>query len=236
MSLESVIEALDSTVDSLDDTVSENNRVTNVLAQSVAELAKVIRDDFNDRAVSLDAPEATASKPNWSGFAEGDEVVYIASMYPRGLRARVKAHLDRPTLDGEVPVVRADNGRTDVFPARGTVLALNLSYYMPEPPAEEWTKPDGKPDWNLRILKAAAEDGFAVEFTYEKPIPALRMRYAWEQPRKVQETKRCTISKVNSLGPNDADSRISAYDLDKNEPRTFRLDRIIGNVIKAEEN
>lgn len=232
MSIETTFENLEATVEDLDDTIKSNTSATNGLVDAIKELignkTKLTTVNVVNSADSgplnlwtpTDDPEP--QKENFCGFLEGDRVLYVSSVYKHGLPGVVKFHSTRAFRDGEVPVIREDSNAEDVYPARSTILASALEHFE-KPAPDPWYKgdPDGSmKEWNERMLRAAAEDGFYVSFIYQKVDTALL----------TPEAKRVTISRVTSLPPAHdlGESVVTAvgYDPSSGGPRNYRLDRI----------
>jgi len=231
MSIEDNFQNLESTVEDLDESVRSNTSATNGLLDAVKELTEYVKANPSVLNVSNSflggATAAPPERENWCGFLEGDKVVYVGSVYKSGLNGTVKFHATRAFRDGEVPVIRADNNAEDVFPARSTILASSLEQY--DKPEQPWYKgePTGDRDeWNERILRAAAEEGFHVTFLYEKP----RSLAYLSDDEPTPETRRVTISSVTSLPSaydfGDSVVHAKGFDTGRHAPRNFRLDRI----------
>lgn len=242
MSIETKLEDLDSSVEDWDDSVRSNTSALNSLVDAVKDLTEIVkgkpqtvnvsnafsRADTINAALTRSTPTDEPVQENFCGFLEGDRVLYVSSVYKTGLPGVVKFHNTRAFRDGEVPVIREDSNVEDVFPARSTILASALEHYE-APAPEQWYNgdPEGSMyEWNERLLRAAADEGFYVGFIYQKPESL------------TPTAKRVTISRVTST-PSASDFGASVvtavgYDPESHGPRNFRLDRIKSYVRPSE--
>lgn len=230
MSIETTFENLESTVEDLDDTIKSNTSATNGLVDAIKELIEhktkpttvnvVNNPDSGPLNLWTPTDDSEPQQEDFCGFLEGDRVLYVSSVYKSGLPGVVKFHNTRAFRDGEVPVIREDSNVEDVYPARSTILASALEHFeAPEP--EPWYKsePEGLMlEWNERMLRVAAEEGFYVAFIYQK------------ENSLTPTAKRVTINRVTSTPPayDIGEPVVTAvgYDPSSNGPRNFRLDRI----------
>lgn len=231
------IDTFDNTVEELSASLRDQHSNISALASAVTELATAVRDQRDSAPVAITNNFTDTGAGTYSGFNEGDEVVYVGSIYKEGLKAKVKFHTARTFRDGEVPVVRADNNQNDVWPARSTILASSLRFYARPKTQPRWyhqTPSGDHKTWNIRVLEEAATEGLTVRFVYEKPAERFAPSWSSERTTRVVEVK-----KFNRLGFNDADAIVSGIDTNVSSGeanRNFRLDRIQGYVTVVEED
>lgn len=146
------------------------------------------------------------------GFKIGDEVTFVSGGYPQGIKGVVADHEAAASVKGYVPVVRDDNGRKDVFPAKRTILTSSLEAYAPVkevPPTKEELF-----EFNLDLLECAEDEDCEVEFLYRKEDGSVRLRHV-KNVVLIEDTR------------DNGNDYIICLDLDADAPRQFRIERII---------
>lgn len=139
--------------------------------------------------------------------------------------------LDRPDRDDTKPWVLALD--TEVYEQLSPEVANYLNQIWPEvntvinniTVADPTTLFGSDPEeerlsWNQSALELAGDFGRTVQFTYQKA----------SGPGGVMETRRLVPDENPVFSTRAANLAVTGHDIDRNDQRAFRLDRIVGYV------
>lgn len=191
---------------------------------------------IRDRLDALDeqkSPEPDSSG-TFYGFRSGEEVILFNKLHPNGLRGTVsskQAALGNWT--NVIPVLRHDTKTGDIFPVQQTILAGPLDEYLAsrvgavvEEARAEIERPSGDPiTHNLKAFEKAIESQLGTTFAYVTPAPSYL-----SHGQDTEKERRFRPSSIDRIGPEDRQSIVRGFDLDAQDVRAFRVDRIKGYI------
>ncbi len=195
-------------------------------------------DSIDEKVKEPEPHEPPEPEPfgGFYGFRPGEKVILFNSLHPSGLRATVDAKYTEygKTWTNVIPVVRDDTKTKDLFPVQQTILSEPLDAFLEsrvgavveQARTEILNEPTGDPTaWNLKATEEAIEDQIGLEFVYRTPAPSYI-----SGGQDSEKLRRFRPSSIDRMGPEDRQSIIRGYDLDAQDVRAFRIDRIKGYV------